>query len=165
MLDEPLAGKFRASLLTDGVYAIGSNGFDSIELIAVGARVDGFNDRPGRPVPVLGERVPHTAPVLLGADCPCVRVRDGGNPKEDVLERARARARNNRPDASIEMFVERLLLELATYLVAHRPSVGCGGCGDPRQDIVKRAEAVTWYDTPAWAGERDCGGLLPSTLN
>jgi hypothetical protein len=55
VLDEPLAGKFRASLLTDGVYAIGSNGFDSIELIAVEARVDGFNDRPGRPVPVLGE--------------------------------------------------------------------------------------------------------------
>src|SRR6516225_5159558 len=149
MLDEALVGEFRASLLTDGVYAVGSNGFDGIELIAVGARVEGFNDRPGRPVPVLGERVPHTARVLIGADCPCVRIRDGGNPKEDVLERARARARNNRPDASIEMFDERLLLELAAYVVAHRPGDPGGRHGDGEKDVLLDAHVRQWVGGPA----------------
>ncbi len=47
MFDERLVGESGAGLLADGVNIVGSEGLDGIELIAILARVNCFDNRPG----------------------------------------------------------------------------------------------------------------------
>jgi hypothetical protein len=65
VLDECGVGEAGARLLTHRVDIVRCIGLDRIEVIAAGTGVNGRDDRPGRPVPMLRKRVPDTARVLL----------------------------------------------------------------------------------------------------
>jgi hypothetical protein len=127
--DNVLAGVSAAS--ANDVWAVGtyhpnangplrSIGLDRIELIAAGAGIDRGHDRPARPVPVLRQRVPNTARVLMGTDGPHVLVGDRRDPVEDIMRRARVRARQDRPGAAAKKLDQRVLRKFAALVVADR---------------------------------------------
>src|SRR2546430_11530441 len=82
----------------------------------------------------------------LATHGPHIGICDRAHPKQNILERTRARARNNRPDRAVEVLDERLLHEPATHVITHRPGFSRRGHGYGVKRVL--------LDADIWQGVR-----------
>ena len=149
MFDERFARERAASLLTDCVDVVCGQRLDAVEMIPVRAIVYRIDHRPGRSVPMFGQRVPEPCGILLSANSPHIGVGDGSHSIKNVLQRSWTRAGNYRPDAAVEVFDQRLLLEFAAYVITHRPSKARTRHRDRIQGIFLLADVGQRIGRPA----------------
>src|SRR5262249_39874544 len=114
-------------------------GGDAVEEVAAVVWVGGGDDRPGGAVPVLGERVPDAGGVLLAADRPDVRVRQGGDAVEGVPG-ARGLAGDGLPGVAVVVLDKCSLLVFGVDEVADRPRAAARELRDGQQRVLVRPD-------------------------